>query len=362
MSHYQILKKFHFKCTKNISLQDDIESVCCRQRLKENLLHLPFIESSNRNMEALAGNMSTFVLGVVVPLSTMAAVAIGCGDNRQAANNRKKPGPVKKHGSVSSKKNHSSKSKSGRVISSNKSLKKGKHGSESKKLEKNASTKDASKKPSKDKLKNKKNDPSNTSSVGKAIKPGSIKSASAISATTSGKSASAEVTAKLPSCKPPQSYKQLESSRRSVPVYTAEPMSHIRMEPHQLFYNSFGGVQQVTLHNTGASTERHAIKVKCSDNGLYRVNPVYAFVEPGRSLSLNIYRNASAVSAESRLDKLVFVVAPVSKEEVDPMNAFKDERVNHPSLSFRWLSPVLLLLQPFRHSMKPVVSVSDWKK
>ena len=60
------------------------------------------------------------------------------------------------------------------------------------------------------------------------------------------------------------------------------------MEPRVLRFNKQGGLLKVQLHNP--SSVRQAIKVKCSDNNLYRVNPVFAYVEPGQQL--NVYVSA----------------------------------------------------------------------
>lgn len=58
------------------------------------------------------------------------------------------------------------------------------------------------------------------------------------------------------------------------------------MEPRELHFRSEGGLQKVQLRNV--SNERRAIKVKCSDNGLYRVNPVYGIVDPGATLDVEV--------------------------------------------------------------------------
>lgn len=59
----------------------------------------------------------------------------------------------------------------------------------------------------------------------------------------------------------------------------------LNMEPRELRFEKRGGLLKVQLHNP--TDTRQAIKVKCSDNNLYRVNPVYGFIEPGAQL--NVY-------------------------------------------------------------------------
>jgi len=46
---------------------------------------------------------------------------------------------------------------------------------------------------------------------------------------------------------------------------------------------------------------RMAVKVKCSDNALYRVNPVFALLEPGSVQQLVVARGAGAAKAEKLL-------------------------------------------------------------
>lgn len=50
------------------------------------------------------------------------------------------------------------------------------------------------------------------------------------------------------------------------------------------------------------------LQVKCTDNDLYRVNPVYAFIEPGQTVSFDIVRN----NGGNKNDKLVFLATKVS--------------------------------------------------
>lgn len=80
----------------------------------------------------------------------------------------------------------------------------------------------------------------------------------------------------------------------------------IKMEPAELRWTASGGLQKISLMNQ--SGERQAIKVKCSDNAVYRVNPVYAFVEPGQTLNVDVLRQ----NGSNKVDKIVFVTAKVS--------------------------------------------------
>ncbi|KAF8358430.1 hypothetical protein PRIPAC_93425 [Pristionchus pacificus] len=87
------------------------------------------------------------------------------------------------------------------------------------------------------------------------------------------------------------------------------PRLDMRVEPMELHYQPTGGVQKVTINNT--SDKRKAIKVKCSDNLLYRVNPVHTFVEPGGSTKVDVLRQNGA----AKIDKIVVVAAEASKDD-----------------------------------------------
>uniref|UniRef100_A0A914Y707 MSP domain-containing protein n=1 Tax=Panagrolaimus superbus TaxID=310955 RepID=A0A914Y707_9BILA len=88
------------------------------------------------------------------------------------------------------------------------------------------------------------------------------------------------------------------------------------MEPAELRWSSTGGMQKISLLNQ--SNERQAIKVKCSDNTVYRVNPVYAIVEPGQTLNVDVMRQ----NGSNKVDKIVFVTTRAGLEE-NPKNLFK---------------------------------------
>lgn len=299
-------------------------------------------------MEALTENISSLVLGVVIPLSTMAIVAIECGDTRQPVHKQKKPlnapkSKRSKQGRVSSKQ-RSRKDKSGKASSSHRSREKD---SEKDKLEsKKDQAKNSVKKGAKEvsqKLKQAK-DSSKHAIASKLPNTSSKEEDGSVSRSSKGnesyvkKSASSTGANSVGSASKPMKGQSLFQKpaktqepllRRSIPIFTSEPMD-VRVEPHELHFSTTGGLQQITLSNS-INGVRHAVKAKCSDNGLYRVNPVYAFVEPGKSVPLNIYRNSSATS-ESQVDKLVLIVAKVPNEETDPMHAFTDNNVIHSML------------------------------
>ncbi|VDM51562.1 unnamed protein product [Toxocara canis] len=68
-------------------------------------------------------------------------------------------------------------------------------------------------------------------------------------------------------------------------------------------------------------------EVKCSDNNVYRVNPVFAFIEPGQYINVDIIRDVG----KPKIDKMVFVTAKATADDLMPKAVFKPG-VNKPSL------------------------------
>uniref|UniRef100_A0A8R1HSX3 Major sperm protein n=1 Tax=Caenorhabditis japonica TaxID=281687 RepID=A0A8R1HSX3_CAEJA len=98
-------------------------------------------------------------------------------------------------------------------------------------------------------------------------------------------------------------------------VATIKHSSQLAVAPARLQYQTLGGVNQIELKNT--STERKAYKVKCSDNALYRVNPVFGFAEPKSTVKIDVLR----LNGEEKTDKLVLLTANANGA-LDPRDAF----------------------------------------
>jgi len=103
----------------------------------------------------------------------------------------------------------------------------------------------------------------------------------------------------------------LEAANNNAPL-------QLQMEPHELRFSDQGGLLKVQLYNP--TNTRQAIKAKCSDNSMFRVNPVYGYVEPGQTLNVEVVRQSGGVS---KLDKLVFVTAKAPAENTDVKTLFK---------------------------------------
>ncbi|KAE9413146.1 hypothetical protein Angca_001055, partial [Angiostrongylus cantonensis] len=61
--------------------------------------------------------------------------------------------------------------------------------------------------------------------------------------------------------------------------------------------------QTMTVTNCTETTQ--AIKIKSSDNKIFRVYPVYSNVKPGQSINITVLRQAAPI----KMDKIVIVSA-----------------------------------------------------
>ena len=79
-----------------------------------------------------------------------------------------------------------------------------------------------------------------------------------------------------------------------------------------------GGQQTVTITNTSA-THTIAVKIKCSDNKLFVVAPVFKTIAPGKDQNVVITRTPGPV----KQDKLVVCWASCTESEKDLAAFFK---------------------------------------
>uniref|UniRef100_A0A914S8C4 Major sperm protein n=1 Tax=Parascaris equorum TaxID=6256 RepID=A0A914S8C4_PAREQ len=79
-----------------------------------------------------------------------------------------------------------------------------------------------------------------------------------------------------------------------------------------------------TIHISNLTNERQAMKVKCSDNYLYSVDPVYTFVEPGSRISVEVVRNNGAL----KLDEMVFVTTKAKADDQHAKSLFTGKTGN----------------------------------
>ena len=90
----------------------------------------------------------------------------------------------------------------------------------------------------------------------------------------------------------------------------------LSVDPPGCSVQASGGNSVHQLTNGG--TERLVFKVKSSNNEQYRIRPVFGFVEPGATISLEITR----LSGEPKEDKLVIPFAVAAADATDAKTAF----------------------------------------
>lgn len=91
----------------------------------------------------------------------------------------------------------------------------------------------------------------------------------------------------------------------------------LTIEPPVAAFSEMGGLAQHMVQNVSGT--RVAFKVKCSDNNLFTVRPVFAFVEPGQAIGVEVIRKAGV----AKQDKLLFQYIEVNAEEEDPQTPFR---------------------------------------
>uniref|UniRef100_A0AC34QSQ3 Major sperm protein n=1 Tax=Panagrolaimus sp. JU765 TaxID=591449 RepID=A0AC34QSQ3_9BILA len=90
----------------------------------------------------------------------------------------------------------------------------------------------------------------------------------------------------------------------------------------ELHFPDSGATHKFNVKNDG--TTRLAVKVKCSDNKLYRVNPVFSIAEVGQDVIIEVIRS----TGPSKEDKLVVVTREAPTDAKDAANLFKGDATN----------------------------------
>ncbi|PAV62778.1 hypothetical protein WR25_23411 [Diploscapter pachys] len=91
----------------------------------------------------------------------------------------------------------------------------------------------------------------------------------------------------------------------------------VKLTPTELNYKPTGGLKEIQIINDSA--EKRAFKVKCSDNLVYRISPVYGLIEPGKSVKVDVLRQNGGV----KMDKLVVVTAKATSDDANPKACFE---------------------------------------
>ncbi|KAI6185163.1 Major sperm protein [Aphelenchoides fujianensis] len=91
----------------------------------------------------------------------------------------------------------------------------------------------------------------------------------------------------------------------------------LSVDPERATFLPTGSRSEHMVVNLGEN--RLAVKVRCSDNALYRVNPVYMLIDQGQCQNLMVTR----LPGEAKVDKLVLHYVPCDEKTADARDAFK---------------------------------------
>ncbi|KAE9414448.1 hypothetical protein Angca_006161 [Angiostrongylus cantonensis] len=106
------------------------------------------------------------------------------------------------------------------------------------------------------------------------------------------------------------------------PSEKVTPEKALSVDPDCAYFNVTGGKSDHMLVNVGDS--RLAVKIRCSNNNLYRVSPNTMFIEPGQCQNLIVIRSAGP----ARADKLILQFLPCDKDVEDCKEFFKEADKN----------------------------------
>ncbi|CAD6188287.1 unnamed protein product [Caenorhabditis auriculariae] len=109
------------------------------------------------------------------------------------------------------------------------------------------------------------------------------------------------------------------SSSKSTSQTDPRPAVSMKLEPPFAEFIELGGASKHAMINDGMC--RVVFKVKCSNNSLFKVSPVYAFLDPGASTELQILRQQGI----SKHDKLIILLKEAKRSDKDPRKAFQAE-------------------------------------
>ncbi|UMM35800.1 hypothetical protein L5515_008259 [Caenorhabditis briggsae] len=102
------------------------------------------------------------------------------------------------------------------------------------------------------------------------------------------------------------------------PSVRTRPSVSLKIFPPFAEFIDFGGASRHILTNDG--TCRVVFKVKCSNNEVFKVSPVYAFLDPGGTTELQVLRR----EGPPKQDKLIILLKEAKKGDKDARVTFTD--------------------------------------
>uniref|UniRef100_A0A0N4ZX11 Major sperm protein n=1 Tax=Parastrongyloides trichosuri TaxID=131310 RepID=A0A0N4ZX11_PARTI len=100
--------------------------------------------------------------------------------------------------------------------------------------------------------------------------------------------------------------KKEDNNNNDAPKPAGSDGGEIKSNKEKVVFDKVQGKATVELENK--SDVKRAIKIKCSDNNTYKVNPVFSYIEAGKTLNVEIVRS----SAPAKVDKIVVLNTPAT--------------------------------------------------
>ncbi|KAH7724640.1 MSP domain-containing protein [Aphelenchoides avenae] len=113
------------------------------------------------------------------------------------------------------------------------------------------------------------------------------------------------------------------ASSRSAMLGPDDPQ--LSVDPEVATFVTGGGRSKHVLANLGDT--RLAVKVRCSDNQLYRVYPVYSLIDAGQCQEFHITR----LPGPAKCDKIVLQYVKCTESDNDAQKVFKASTVTPPT-------------------------------
>ncbi|CAL2041738.1 unnamed protein product [Caenorhabditis brenneri] len=99
--------------------------------------------------------------------------------------------------------------------------------------------------------------------------------------------------------------------------------TNVRVIPHEMHFPTIGGLKHVRIKNS--TGKRVAFMVKCSDNVLFSINPVYGVIDSEKDAQINILRE----NGEHKSDKLVIITTAHLDKKKSPEQTFASLHKNN---------------------------------
>ncbi|VDO73654.1 unnamed protein product [Haemonchus placei] len=97
------------------------------------------------------------------------------------------------------------------------------------------------------------------------------------------------------------------------------------------YWRKYGGTEQLTIYNNTDTV--NAVKVKCSDNNLYRITPPLASLDKQETLTIKVHRTFAPIKPD-RILVLIVPTEQTSKEGLKLEKLFKDPSLVYDQVSF----------------------------